>query len=67
MHIFTKRNALVGWIVLRMARRRVRKRLGMQNGHPRLALGAAAATAVGVGAMATRRARSSHPEPAELT
>jgi hypothetical protein len=28
MNIFTRRNALVGWIVLRVARRKVRKRLG---------------------------------------
>jgi hypothetical protein len=31
MNIFTRRNALVGWIALRVARRKLRKRLGRGN------------------------------------
>ena len=62
MHIFTKRNAIIGWIATRIARKRVERRLNAVAGNPqrrrRLALGAALATGVAVtaGALVARRA-----------
>ena len=56
MQIFTKRNALLGWLVYRLARRKLEHRLeDVGGGHPRrrgllaglgLAAGAAAAVAL---------------------
>ena len=60
MNVFTRRNALVGWIVTRMARRKAKRRfravLAQTNRH-RLALGAGAAAVatVAVTAIAARR------------
>jgi hypothetical protein len=65
MQIFTKRNALLGWIVYRIARRRLERRAESVVGHKRrrgilaglgLAAGAIAALAVW--------ARRGQPEPA---
>jgi len=64
MHVFTKRNALVGWITTRIARREATRRfravLAQTNRH-RLALGAGAAavaTGLAVTAIATRRSHA---------
>jgi hypothetical protein len=62
MHVFTKRNALVGWITTRIARRKAKRRfravLAQTNRH-RLALGAgAAATGLAVTAIAVRRSHA---------
>jgi hypothetical protein len=60
MHVFTKRNAAVGWITTRIARRKAKRRfravLAQTNRH-RLALGAGAAAVatVAVTAIAARR------------
>ncbi len=62
MHVFTKRNAIIGWIATRIARKRVERRLNVVAGNPhgrrRLALGAALAAGVAVtaGALVARRA-----------
>lgn len=32
MNVFTKRNALIGWIVMRVARRRIERKLGFLAG-----------------------------------
>jgi len=67
MKIFTRRNALVGWLVVRMARRRLRQRLAVGGRRPErrgLVLGAGAVTAAGVGAIVARRARTTQAEPA---
>jgi hypothetical protein len=65
MQIFTKRNALLGWIVYRVARRRLEQKAEAVTGHRRrrgllaglgLAAGAAAAVALW--------ARRGHTEPA---
>ena len=55
MRIFTKRNALLGWLVYRLARRNLEHRLERAAGrHPRrrgllAGIGLAAGTAVAVG------------------
>jgi hypothetical protein len=60
MRVFTKRNAVLGWLVARIARRRLERRLNRAAGNPtgrwRLAIGTlvAAGTAV-AGALVARR------------
>jgi hypothetical protein len=61
MHVFTRRNAVIGWIATRIARKRVERRLnavaGNSQGRRWLALGAAlAGVAVTAGALVARRA-----------
>ena len=68
MNVFTRRNALVGWIVTRMARRKAKRRfravLAQTNRH-RLTLGASAvATGLAVTAVATRRSHTDDAPPA---
>jgi hypothetical protein len=57
MNIFTRRNALVGWIALRVARRKVRKRLGRSGSGRRLGIlaGAGLAAAATTAAVFVRR------------
>lgn len=63
MDVFNRRNALVGWIVLRVARRKLERGIDtLLNGHTRrrrlaAALGVGAATATTVG-LYGRRSRS---------
>jgi hypothetical protein len=67
MHIFTKRNALLGWIVYRIARRRLERRVESVVGHKRrrgLLAGIGLVTG-GVAALAFR-ARRGHTEPAHV-
>jgi len=74
MHVFTKRNALVGWIVTRNARKRLERRLNAiaRGSRPRqrrrLVLGAGiggAAFALGaLGALFARRSTGSGAQPA---
>ena len=63
MQIFTKRNAVIGWVVARMARKRLERRLNALAGHGggrrrRFAVraGLAAGLAVVAGAFVARRA-----------
>ena len=61
MQVFTRRNALIGWIATRIARKRVERRLNAVAGNVkgrRRALGAALAAGVAVtaGALVARRA-----------
>ena len=62
MHVFTRRNAVIGWIATRIVRKRVERRLnevaGNSHRRRRLALGAALAAGVAVtaGALVARRA-----------
>jgi hypothetical protein len=63
MHIFTKRNALIGWVVTRIARKRLERRLNVLAGHGRgrrrrfaVGAGLAAGLAVVAGAFVVRRA-----------
>ena len=63
MHVFTKRNALAGWIVTRVARRRLERRLNEIAGNRRArlwlplgALLAVVATVAAAGAVVVRRA-----------
>jgi hypothetical protein len=63
MHIFTRRNALIGWIVLRVARRKARERMGRGGTARRRGLLAGAGVAAGATAVAlyARRAgRAAH-------
>jgi hypothetical protein len=62
MHIFTKRNALIGWVATRIARKRLERRLNALAGHGggrrrRFAVraGLAAGLAVVAGAFVARR------------
>lgn len=61
MHVFTRRNAIIGWIATRIVRKRVERRLNKVagNSHRRrmVALGAALAGGVAVtaGALVARR------------
>ena len=73
MHVFTKRNALVGWIVTRNARKRLERRLnaiarGSRPRHRRkLVLGAGivgGAAFAALGALVARRATGSGAQPA---
>jgi hypothetical protein len=68
MQIFTKRNALLGFLVYRLARRKLEHRLEtVGGGHPRrnglLAGVGLAAGAVAAGALWARRG---HAEPAQV-
>jgi len=70
MNVFTKRNALVGWITTRIARRKAKRGfrgvLARANRH-RLALGTGAvavATGLAVTAVAARRSHAEDPRPA---
>ena len=66
MHIFTKRNALLGWIVYRVARRRLERRVESVTGHKRRrGLLAGLGLAAGAGAAALW-ARRGHAEPAQV-
>jgi hypothetical protein len=64
MHIFTKRNALLGWIVYRVARRRLEHKVEAVTGHKRRR-GLLAGLGLAAGAMAALAfwARRGH-EPA---
>jgi hypothetical protein len=68
MSIFTRRNALLGWLVFLVARRRLRRKAGALAGRrPErrgLLLGAGALTAAALGAAVRRRARHAQAEPA---
>jgi hypothetical protein len=69
MKIYTRRNALVGWLVVRVARRKVRHRvdglIGRGPDRRGLAVGASAVTGAALGAaLLTRRARQGHVEAA---
>ena len=75
MHVFTKRNALVGWIVTRMprkptARKRLERRLKAIARGPRtrrklvLGAGIAGSAAVALGAFIARRAADGDAQPA---
>ena len=64
MSVFTKRNALIGWVVTRIARKRLERRLnalarGGDTRRRKLALGAGAGLLAGaaftVGALVARR------------
>lgn len=61
MNVFTKRNALIGWIVMRIARRRLERKLGFlgdRRTNKRTVLAGLGLAAVGVGAtvaLLTRR------------
>jgi hypothetical protein len=65
MRIFTKRNALLGWLVYRLARRNLEHRLERAaGGHPRRR-GLLAAFGLGAGAAAVALwVRRDHAEPA---
>jgi hypothetical protein len=60
MHVFKKRNAVIGWWVTRIARKRMERRLNEAAGNlpsrSRLAVGAVAAVSVAaiVGALVSR-------------
>jgi hypothetical protein len=62
MHVFTRRNAVIGWAVTRIARKRFERRLnalaGNRTRRPRLALWTALVTgaAAVAGALVARRA-----------
>jgi len=65
MKIFTKRNALLGWVVYRVARRRVEKRV--ESGHKvRNGILAGMGLAAGATAAAVLWARRGHPEPSHV-
>ena len=67
MHIFTKRNALLGWIVYRVARRRLERRVESVTGHKRRrGLLAGLGLAAGAGAAVALWARRGHAEPAQV-
>jgi hypothetical protein len=57
MHVFTRRNAVIGWLATRIVRKRLERRLNAAAGNltsrRRLALGTAVA-AVGAGLLVTR-------------
>ena len=64
MDIFTKRNALLGWIVYRMARRRLERRVESVTGHKRRrGLLAGLGLAAGAAALWARRGDA---EPAQV-
>jgi hypothetical protein len=64
MHVFTRRNAVIGWIVTRIARKRLERMLNEIAGNPprprRRAAGTAVAAGAGVlaGAVVTRHVRA---------
>jgi hypothetical protein len=62
MHVFTKRNALIGWIVVRLARRRLRQKLhvsasGGRRRRMAIGAGALATSAITLRAIASRRSQ----------
>jgi len=65
MNVFTKRNALVGWLVMRIARRRVEQKLSSLVGRtPRrraLVAGGVGLVAAGVGTTVAVLARRDRP------
>jgi hypothetical protein len=68
MHIFTKRNALLGWIVYHIARRRLEQKVESVGGHKRrrgliAGIGLAAGA---VAALAFWAARRGTTEPAHV-
>jgi hypothetical protein len=67
MHVFTRRNALVGWIVTVIARRKAKRRFRAvlaQTSRHRLAFGASAvATGLAVTAVAARRSHADDARP----
>jgi hypothetical protein len=72
MHVFTKRNALVGWIVTRIARKRLERRLNAiargsaSGGRRRLVVGAGivGGAALALGALVARRSTGTDAQPA---
>jgi hypothetical protein len=72
MHVLTKRNALVGWIVTRIARKRLERRLnaivrGRGSGDRRklfVGAGIVGGAAVALGALVARRSGDSGAQPA---
>ena len=72
MHVFTRRNALVGWIVTRRARKRLERRLnaiarGSGSRHRRklvLGAGIVGSAAVALGALVARRSTDPGAQPA---
>ena len=72
MHVFTKRNALVGWIVTRIARKRLERRLNAiargsgSSGRRRLVVGAGivGGAAIAVGALVARHVSGADAQPA---
>jgi hypothetical protein len=64
MHIFTRRNALIGWIVLRVARRKLKQRLGRSGNGRRRGLLAGAGLAA-TGTAVALYARHGNGKPAE--
>lgn len=70
--MFTKRNALVGWVVTRVARKRLERRLnaiarGSGSGHGRmlvLGAGIVGGAAFALGALVARRSTDSGAQPA---
>ncbi|HET7513919.1 MAG TPA: hypothetical protein VFJ60_03875, partial [Gaiella sp.] len=72
MHVFTKRNALVGWIVARIARKRLERRLNAiargsgSGGRRKLVVGAGivGGVAVALGALVARRSTDADAQPA---
>jgi len=66
MRIFTKRNALLGWIVYRVARRRLEHRVESVNGGRKRRRGLLAGIGLTAGAVAALAfwARRGHPQPA---
>lgn len=72
MHVFTKRNALVGWVVSRIARKRLERRLnaiarGSGHGDRRKLLvgaGIVGGAAVALGALVARRSTVADTQPA---
>jgi hypothetical protein len=72
MHVFTKRNALVGWIVTRIARKRLERRLNAiargsdSRGRRKLVFGAGilGGAAVALGALVARRSAGGDAQPA---
>ncbi len=70
MHVFTKRNAIVGWMYTRIARKRLERRLNaMARGsrsRRKLVLGAGivGSAAIALGALVARRAADTDAQPA---
>jgi hypothetical protein len=69
MHVFTKRNALVGWVVTRIARKRLERRLNAiargSGDRRKLVLGAGiiGGTALALGALVARRSAGVDAQP----
>ena len=65
MKIFTKRNALLGWIVYLVARRRIEKRVASGGHRVRNGILAGVGVAAGAGAAVALWARRGHTGPAQ--